>query len=154
MTRFVDASLYPTIACIEPKGLFGVPDLVIANFEESKNQFKIIRTYAFELKLYDWRRALIQAYKYQAFSNYSFVLLDEEFIQRALNHLDLFVLSNIGLISLHQSGNFLVHHFPDSNDPYSENLKQKLSRFMTYDEKLYSKFQLDLFSNNTGLTLL
>ena len=50
LPNFVDSLVYPTFACIEPKGLFGIPDLVIANVEQADDNLEIMRSFAFELK--------------------------------------------------------------------------------------------------------
>jgi len=67
-----------------------------ANFVKpvSKTEFKIVKKYepvidnviSFEAKLRNWKKALSQAYRYKRFSNYSFVLLDEKYINPALKN--------------------------------------------------------------------
>lgn len=55
---------------------------------------------AIEAKLSDWKRALRQAYRYQAFANQVWVLLDEKFSKSAKRQLQLFQRLNVGLVTL------------------------------------------------------
>lgn len=142
ISEFVDAHVYPTIAMIEPKGLFGIPDLVVANINDSKDEPCILKTYAFEMKLSNWQRALVQAYKYQAFVNLSFVIMDKAFVDRALKQIDKFRLSNIGLISVDQKGFFCVHHFPNNEDPYSTVQKNKFEQMIMKNKLFFSNYSL------------
>ena len=56
---------------VEPKGLFGIPDLLIANREKEEGNSDWITVISFEMKLRNWKRALSQAFRYLAFSNIS-----------------------------------------------------------------------------------
>lgn len=64
---------------------------------------------AIEAKLRDWRRALVQAYRYLQFSNESWVVLDHRQISSALKMSELFRSSGIGLASFSTEGNLYVH---------------------------------------------
>ncbi len=107
----------------EPSGLFGVPDLVLCFAKTNANGGLILRTFAFEMKLHDWKRALTQAYKYTAFAHYSFVVMDHKHVTRAEQHIDLFDRSNVGLISIDLSGRTFIHSRPRFRQPYSQSLK-------------------------------
>lgn len=135
----VEALIYPTVAYIEPKGFFGIPDLVVANLSNSDIKLEVFRTFAFEMKLSNWKRALVQAYRYRAFVNFSFVVLDRCNIKPALIHIDQFVLSNIGLISIDSTGFMSLHYFPNHDDPYSMSLKQKLENMILQQDILHAK---------------
>lgn len=128
--NMVDSLVYTTFACIEPQGLFGIPDLVVANIEYNHTGPRICRSFAFEMKLSNWKRALIQAYRYLAFSNYSFVVIDRSSQKPAIDHIQEFALSNIGLMSVDRSGFFSLHYFPKFNKPYSYNLECKLTELL------------------------
>ncbi len=68
-------------------------------------------TISLEAKLHDWRRALVQAYRYRHFSNYSFVLLPTKTSTGALNNLELFRQHDVGLVTLGTNG-LCIHHSP------------------------------------------
>lgn len=104
---------------IEPKGLFGVPDILLANIQWSASNVPQIRSIAFELKLRDWRRGLRQAYRYRAFANQSYVVLDASNARSAIQNTELFVRSNIGLIAVDQAGKVIIHREPVFSQPFS-----------------------------------
>lgn len=109
---------------IEPKGLFGIPDLLIINADPSQVGCKEhLQTFAFEMKLRKWKRALIQAFRYKAFSNYSYVLVDMDHVNPALYNIEQFKISNVGLISVNQYGNYHVHFQPYFDSPFSFKLE-------------------------------
>lgn len=115
-----------SILFIEPKGLIGIPDiLVVNNFSKQENESFSFDSFAFELKLKNWRRALIQAYKNKSFASMSYVLLDEKYIKNALKNIDLFMNSNVGLISLNQELQATIHFEPKYEEPYSTDLYEK-----------------------------
>jgi hypothetical protein len=59
---------------------------------------------SFEFKLYNWRRALRQARRYRSFSHRVYVVMPQTGIRRAMNELELFKRSNIGLICHNSDG--------------------------------------------------
>lgn len=87
---------------------------------DEDHRYRVRETYApvlestisIEAKLHDWKRALIQAYRYRHFSNCSFVLLPTANASGALNNLELFRRHDVGLASLGTSGLY-VHHYPE-----------------------------------------
>lgn len=132
--NMVDSQVYTTYACIEPQGLFGIPDLVVANVDFETKETKIYRSFAFEMKLSNWKRALIQAYRYLSFANYSFVVIDRSSQKPALDHINEFTLSNIGLISVDKSGFFSLHFYPKFNQPYSYDMESKFKILLLGDK--------------------
>jgi hypothetical protein len=108
---------------IEPRGLFGIPDLVIAGVDGSGSEHKFLRSFAFEMKLSNWTRALIQAFRYRAFATTSYVVLDQRYVPRALRNLQRFATANVGLLSVDTSANVVVHYQPQPNTPYSVQLE-------------------------------
>jgi hypothetical protein len=127
----VDSDLFPTKTIFEPKGLFGIPDIVVINFEIYPDNKKVARSFAFELKIRKWQRALIQAYKYLAFSNFSYVILDHSYINPAIKNIDLFRKANVGLISVDFSGIFYSHYTPSYSEPYNTDLENKFKNIVT-----------------------
>lgn len=110
----------------EVRGLFGIPDVLIAYGKVGPFGQKCVRTYAFELKLRNWQRALVQAYKYSSFANYSWVILDQAHIKPALANIAAFQRANIGLLSIDITGAITYHHQPKFQTPYSPNLYNSL----------------------------
>ncbi len=108
----------------ELDGLFGIPDFVIANVNKSnKGKQKIRCTFAFEAKLSKWKKAIAQAYRYKAFADTSWVILDSDYIKPALTHIDDFKVANIGLVSLDSNNRIKIHYKPRRENPYSKELE-------------------------------
>ncbi len=116
------ASKNDSIVMEEVKGLFGVPDLVIVNRDRKKKT-----TYAYEAKLTKWKRALMQAYRYKAFANESYVIMDHDHVGPALSNKEIFLKSNVGLISIDNAGQVYYHYQPYREDPFSTHLKNKFN---------------------------
>ncbi len=131
--KYLDWNMWETI---EMEGLFGIPDVVMAFGKVSISGQKIIRTYAFELKLRNWKRALVQAFRYSAFSHYSIVVLDDANIQPALSNLAMFQRSNIGLLTLDRQGHITWYNEPKYQEPYSSQLYKTLSSNLS--QKLFN----------------
>ena len=116
---------------IEPKGLFGIPDLLIVNADPSQVGCKHhLQTIAFEMKLSKWKRALMQAFSIEAFANYSYVLIDMDHVYPALSNIERFKKSNIGLVSVNHHGDFLVHFQPRFDSPFSNDLGSVVSEMI------------------------
>lgn len=108
----------------ELKGLAGIPDCVMVKVVNSDCVLEFT-TISFEFKLSNWKRALTQAYKYRAFSDKSYVVLDMAFEHRAKKHIDMFIKANIGLVSIDQNANYNILYSPFKKRPYSKFLTQK-----------------------------
>jgi len=52
---------------------------------------------AFELKISDWRRAMMQTHRYRYFANFSIVVLHSDKLKNAMKYLDTFKKINVGL---------------------------------------------------------
>jgi len=153
ISDFVESLRYKTYAYIEPVGFFGIPDLVIVNLPRSNSKLSIIRSFAFEMKLSNWKRAIIQAYKYRAFVNLSFVVLDQTYIKPALINIDQFISSNIGLISVDDNVRIKVLYYPNKTEPYSIPLQNKLEEMVLKKDSLnINKYKQFVNSNNRLLT--
>ena len=107
----------------EAKGLFGIPDLIITKKPVNNTE---VKTIAFEMKLSKWKRALIQAFRYKAFAELSYVMMDNKKINPALKNIESFKNSNIGLLSIDIDGNVFIHYTPTKEIPYNEVLEKKL----------------------------
>lgn len=96
---------------LEPKGLFGIPDIMIKN----KNLISI------EAKLKNWKRALIQAYRYRSFSEQSYVYMDNDYIGAPLENISEFKKYNIGLAGV-LNDSIKIYFEPTAMEPFSEQL--------------------------------
>ena len=108
----------------EVTGLFGIPDIVITFGKVLPVKQNVIRVFAFELKLRNWKRALSQAFKYSAFAHFSYVVLDDAHTQPSLQNIHLFEKANIGLISVNANREITLFHSPYIQKPYSAQLYQ------------------------------
>ena len=98
----------------EPKGLFGIPDVIIFNG-------KIV---AIEYKLKNWKQAMKQAYRYQSFSDQTYVILDAAYINLAKNNIDMFIKFNIGLGAV-DNNDVKFYYKPIYKKPFSNKLSKK-----------------------------
>jgi hypothetical protein len=80
--RFIEDGENTSHVIYEPKGLFGIPDVMLVHIESTNGKIEK-EAIAFELKLRNWKRALVQAYKYRAFAELSYVILDHSYINPA-----------------------------------------------------------------------
>jgi len=88
-----------------PVNGFGIADLVTVSWKETANESPwadqisepqaIIR--AFELKLFDWRRGLMQAHRYRYFADASILVIPSVRLSAACEYLDTFRNLNVGL---------------------------------------------------------
>jgi hypothetical protein len=115
----------------EVRGLFGIPDFVLFD----KNGSNIYSIVAIELKLKNWRRALVQAYRYRAFANQSFVILDEAFCKNALLNLSMFEQYNVGLASFNNKNELKIYHIPNFETPFSLMVVKQLEKFISINVK-------------------
>ena len=103
----------------EWQGLFGIPDYVC--FSKQGNKISMV---SFELKLTDWRGALIQAFRYKSFSDYSYVVLPTETANKAIEHKDIFEQYGIGLASF-DNNTYDIMYRPSKIVRYSNRLREK-----------------------------
>jgi hypothetical protein len=91
------------------------------------------------MKLSNWKRALAQAFRYRAFAEISFVVLDSKYINRALKQINKFQTANIGLLSIDLDGNLHIHHQPSHDIPFCEqtrsNFEKKVFELTTSDSE-------------------
>lgn len=106
----------------EWQGLFGIPDYVC--FEKKDKDINVV---SFELKLTDWRTAIIQAFRYRSFSNQVYVVMPEDTVRRAMAHTDQFDRYGIGLASF-TSGRLKILVNARVFEPYSQNLREKVDK--------------------------
>jgi hypothetical protein len=63
---------------------------------------------AFELKISDWRRAMMQAHRYRYFANSSIVVLHSDKLKNALEYIDTFKKINVGLWAFNPKKNKII----------------------------------------------
>lgn len=122
----------------EFEGILGIPDFLF--FSKNKESLKEVVIY--ELKLNNWHRALIQAYRYKSFSHKSFVVMDEAFVSRAIKHIEKFKLSGIGLASINTEGDFRIIVDAKTELPYCNYYYNKLEKKLidnNYSSHLHSR---------------
>ena len=102
------------------------------------NNYKsvLVNSIAIEAKLYNWQRALNQAYRYNWFSNKSFVILPSDKIFSAKVNISRFKKLNVGLASINKKGELIVSYNPPKLEPIS----QKMSNLLN-EEVLKSLFK-------------
>lgn len=105
----------------ELEGIFGVPDYVVVKATEEQ----VLYVVSFELKLRNWKRGLIQAFRYKSFSNESFLVLDDTHVTPAYKNLDQFVRANVGLASYNRNREFHVHWAPQPSVPFSTDFSER-----------------------------
>jgi hypothetical protein len=122
------------VLAFEVPGLFGIPDVVLAEPEHSRTRHIL----AIELKLISWRRALKQAFRYRSFAWESYVVLDASRSGAAINNIDEFRRYNIGLATYSTRDDFKIYATPRIRRPYSRNLFDK-ARSLLYANNCQSK---------------
>ena len=118
----------------EQPSLFGIPDFVYYAKQDEEISFV-----SFELKLKNWKRAARQAFRYKSFSNIAYVVIGSA--NAAINNIDFFKKYNIGLASFDTNNYFEILFKPEHNEPYSENLKQKLVDTVASSRKRAKNFE-------------
>ncbi|MEZ4959875.1 MAG: hypothetical protein R2830_08655 [Saprospiraceae bacterium] len=121
----------------EQSGLFGVPDFIF--FAKQEDELSIV---SFELKLSDWRRAAKQAFRYKSFSHVSYVVLPTTKKNIASDNIELFRKYKIGLAFFSDNNNFEILLKPEINEPYSTNLKERITKTLAKSRKRAKNTQL------------
>jgi hypothetical protein len=96
----------------------------------------ITSSYSIELKLENWKKAVKQAFRSKSFSDYQYVALDDEYVIRAIDNIDVFEEYGIGLISIDQD-QYFVHYEPDRQTPYSPLNKWRLNETTIWEHSPY-----------------
>jgi len=87
----------------------------------------VTTSYAIELKLGKWKKALEQAIRGKSYADYQFVALAEENILRAIENIELFEENDVGLMEISKDREFHVHYQPGKQNPYSPMNKWRLN---------------------------
>jgi hypothetical protein len=114
----------------EFRGLFGIPDFVY--FDKSNDNISII---SFELKLKNWKQALMQAFRYRSFSELSYVVLPTKSLKVAEKNIELFIRYNIGLATFDKNDKLEIFYKPKQTEPLSEFLYSKVIKELINNRK-------------------
>ena len=119
-----------------PANGYGIADLVTVSWKSRKSiktvsaqEFIAKRrptTRAFEVKIYDWRKALMQANRYRFFSHTPIVVMPTSNVKQALNFLQTFRLLAVGLWSFDIETTQIIRHFtprPSRPIDFTQHLK-------------------------------
>lgn len=99
----------------------------------NKYELSFKKSIAIEAKLKNWKRALMQAYRYKWFADYSYVVLDNAHMKSAVENICLFKQYNIGLVSISIEGDFTKHFVPRKEKPIDAKMQILLSEAMLYN---------------------
>lgn len=105
----------------ELTGLFGIPDFVFLH--EKNNDISIV---AFELKLQNWKKAIVQAFRYRSFSNISYVVMPVNKVSAAAKNINMFKQFNVGLATFDIEMVFNVIFEPNFEEPFSDQMHDQL----------------------------
>jgi hypothetical protein len=130
LRELVEPLVWPMLLT-EPRGLFGIPDVVFTEVDLKGGEWVCNNTAALEMKLRDWRRALTQAFRYRSFAHVVFVVLDAAHAAPAIRSLDRFRRSNVGLISIDDvSGTAQIHFVPRVSAPRCGRMRSRFTRLV------------------------
>ena len=102
---------------------YGIPDLIAFAWSTQQKQTPALslaalrqklqrqQFTAFELKLRDWRKGLVQAYRYRYFCDCSIVVLPSDVAERASQRLELFASLDVGLWSFAPDTDVITKYF-------------------------------------------
>lgn len=90
------------------------------------------KSFAFEAKLKNWKRAFIQAYRYKWFTHYSYVIMDEAHAKPAIKQVAHFKNHNVGLLTLSVDGNIEIHYRPKKQPRVDPKMQILLSENILY----------------------
>ncbi len=102
---------------------YGIPDLITFAWSTDQNQATVLslealrqklqrqQLTAFELKLRDWRKGIVQAYRYRYFCDRSIVVLPGVVADRASKRLELFASLDVGLWSFDPDTDVITKYF-------------------------------------------
>lgn len=107
----------------------------------------VTTAYSIELKLSKWKKALRQAFRGKGFSEYQCVVMDAQYVDRALDNRHRFEEHGIGLMSLTEDGEYEMHVPPERHNPYSLINRWRLNERTIMDE---IKFQPSTYAEAAG----
>ena len=94
----------------------------------------VTTAYSIELKLCKWEKALRQAFRGKGFSDYQCVVMDADYVDRAIDNQHQFEEHGIGLMSIDEDGTYEMHLRPERDRPYSLINKWRLNERTIMEE--------------------
>jgi len=123
----------------------GIADFVVIfrdaiklnNKEKASSIFSSSVIRAFELKMTNWRKALMQAHRYKYFANVSIVILPPEILKTASRFLDTFKSVKIGLWGFNARNNRIIQLYtPRPSKPFVIQYKLRAMKLVSKASKL------------------
>lgn len=117
-----------------PMNGFGIADLVTISWDPgtnlSHNSCDLIKNKptvrAFEFKLTDWRRGILQAHRYKFFSDAAILVIPDSKLDLACNYLETFKKINVGLWGYNiESGTITTILTPRPRKPVNQTYREK-----------------------------
>lgn len=108
-----------------------IATLLVEGFiRKRENEYKFYRKYkavvltsiAIEAKLTNWKRALKQAYRYNWFSHYTYVVLPKSKVHSAISNITMFQQLKVGLANIDNEGRIEVVYTPRRTKPYNKSM--------------------------------
>jgi hypothetical protein len=127
----------PDLLWISWSGSFDNQGTTALSYESLKRRLRERCLCAFEIKVSDWRKALLQAQRYRYFADCSTVILPDAVAKKALLHIDSFKSLRVGLWGVHSKlGQITKHYTPEARKPFSIDAKRKLANQLIKGLKL------------------
>lgn len=112
-------------------GIISIPDFLLIIEDKNANPYLI----SIELKLKNWKIALHQAFRYKAFCNEAYVIIDSTSISRVSNNLNDFRKANIGVATFDTELNIKIYNETVPSLPYSKYYSNKfLHKYYKHNE--------------------
>lgn len=106
----------------EVNGGVGIPDFLLVKASDTTVSYVV----AVELKLRNWRRGFLQAFRYKNFCNEVYLVLDRRHLAPALQRTEQFIRAGIGLASINPGGDLQIHVMSRPETPFSPYLSSRL----------------------------
>ena len=108
----------------------------VDTYYEFSNKYELSykKSIAFEAKLRNWKKALLQAYRYKWFAEYSYVILDDAHSNPAIQNIDSFEKMNVGLLTITTDGIIKENFHPKRQKPIDPSMQMLLSEFIYHSD--------------------
>jgi len=118
----------PDLIWISWHGNFGNEGATALSYESLEKRLRERRLCAFELKVSDWRKALLQAQRYRYFADRSMVIVPASVAAKAKLHIASFKSSKVGLWGIDSKARRIYKYYtPTGTKPFNLEAKQKLA---------------------------
>ena len=107
---------------------YGIADLIFWEYHIKNSENYLLNTTitAFEIKIKDWKRAIIQAYRYKYYSNRAIVVIPTEYSNKAILNKKLFQDLDVGLWAFDKKDQKISKIYtPRKRKPINEAAREK-----------------------------